>query len=212
MSRQQKWYFPRAGDPSAPSLSLAYAYYEHITLPRHFVGANVADHVLHRAEPGESGEDTELYSPFTTPTSSFIEWGIGVDLYFSSVRSLAFLLLLAGIINIPAIMFYASTDYDPNGQESLSGTTLLGSAVCTTFEWVVCAKGCSQDLFNDDENEKKRFGIADDGTILVRQNMCNGVAYETVITNWISLIFISVVMILLSLYWGAREVRFDEDK
>jgi hypothetical protein len=107
---QRKWYFPRLGKPNAPSLSKvsyththtsrrrfihfsrsplsslvlaqAWAYYEHITLPRHFVGENTAEHVMRLAEPGEK-EDTELYSPIRTPQSSLIEWGIGLDLYFS---------------------------------------------------------------------------------------------------------------------------------
>ena len=114
------------------------------------------------------------------------------------------------------MMYYASDDYSPNGQSNLNSTTLMGSAICTTFDWVVCASGCEEDLFNDDNNERVRFakGVAEDGSIvtLVRRNLCNGVSYETVVTNWMSLVFITVVIILLSLYWGAREVRFDEDK
>lgn len=109
------------------------------------------------------------------------------------------------------MMYYGSTDYDAKGQASLKGTTLIGSAVCTTYDWVVCLD-CTENQFNDDRNERSRFALADDGTILVQQNLCNGVVYETVITNYVSLFFITVVMILLSVYWGAREVRFDEDK
>lgn len=208
---QRKWYFPRAGDPSAPSLSKAYAYFEHITLPRHFAGENVADQVLRRAEPGESTEETELYNPFMTSTASFIEWGIGVDLYFSSLRALGVLLLLAGIMNLPAMRYYASSDYSINKQDSLNSTTLIGSAICTTVEWVVC-EDCRPEKFEEDDNERKRYAEASDGTVLVLKNDCAGVAYETVITHWVSLMFITVVMILLSLYWRAREVRFDEDK
>eukprot|EP00977_Amphora_coffeiformis_P030428 scaffold46958_cov199-Amphora_coffeaeformis.AAC.1 len=208
---KKQWYFPRVGDPTAPSLSKAYAYYEHITLPRHFA----SDHggVLRRAEPGENAEDTELYSPFATPASSFIEWGIGVDLYFSSLRSLAFLLFCAGCLNIASITHFASNDYSPNGQSSLQSMTLKGSAVCTTFDWVVCdPTSCTANLFNDDDNERRRYGVAEDGTVLIQRNLCDGVTYKTVLTNLFTLFFVTIVMILLSLYWGAREVRFDEDK
>lgn len=180
-------------------------------MPRHFSGDDVADHVLHRAEPGESSEKTDLYNPFTTPASAFIEWGIGVDLYFSSLSALSLLLFVAGLINIPSIMYYASEDYSPNGQSSLDSQTLKGSAICTTFGWVVC-QDCKESDFNGDINEKSRFGRTDDGTVIVQQNLCDGVTYQTVVTNWMTLIFVTVVMILLSLYWGAREVRFDEDK
>jgi hypothetical protein len=209
---KQKWYFPRTGDPTAPSLSTAYAYYEHITLPRHFVGGNVADHALHRAEPGENSQETELYNPFTTPQSSFIEWGIGVDLYFSSLRALAFVLLVAGIISIPALMYYAGSDYNIQDKQSSDVSfSLLGSAVCTSQEWVVCTD-CEAEPFNDDINERERFGVADDGTILVQRNLCEGVVYQTVITHWVTLIFLTAVVMILSLYWSAREIRFDEDK
>lgn len=190
----------------------AYAYYEHITLPRHFAEGRV-EHVLRRAEPGENVEDTELYNPFTTPASSLIEWGIGVDLYFSSLRSLGFLLFLAGLMNIPSIMHYASDEYSENGQSSLESMTLKGSAVCTTTDWVVCDPAtCTAELFDDDGNERKRFGVAPDGTVLIERNLCDGVTYQTLLTNLFTLFFITIVMVLLSLYWGAREVRFDEDK
>lgn len=210
---QKKWYNPRAGsnDDSDPSLEKAYAYYEHITLPRHFSGDEVADHVYHRAEPGESTEKTDLFNPFTTPASAFIEWGIGVDLYFSSLRSLSALLFMAGLINIPAIMYYSSTEYSPDGHEDLDSLTLKGSAVCTTYDWVVCAD-CKQSDFNDDTNERSRFAVTDDRTTIVQHSLCNGVVVETVIPNWLTLLFITAVMILLSHYWRAREVRFDEDK
>ena len=181
-------------------------------MPRHFTGENVAGQVQRRAEPGENTEETELYNPFTTARSSFIEWGIGVDLYFSSLRALGVLLLIAGILNLPAMRYYASRDYSENKQENLDSTTLWGSAICTTVEWVVC-EDCSATNFNDeDDYERERFAVAPDDTILVLRNKCAGVAYETVITHWVSLMFITVVVILLSLYWRAREVRFDEDK
>ena len=172
----------------------------------------MAGHVLHRAEPGENTQDTELYNPFTTPTSSFIEWGIGVDLYFSSLRALAFVLLIAGIINIPALMYYSGNEYTDDGQAAVNTFSLVGSAICTSAEWVVC-EDCRPDQFSEDENEKKRFAIdLETNTTLVQKNLCEGVVTQTVITHWVSLFFVTGVVIFLSLYWSAREVRFDEDK
>ena len=102
-----RWYFPRAGDTraNAPSLSKAYAFYEHITLPRRIVSDSAASHVMKRAVPGES-QATELYSPFKTRSSTLIEWGVGVDLYFTTLFLMAMLLLIAGLIQQPNILFY----------------------------------------------------------------------------------------------------------
>jgi hypothetical protein len=89
-----------------------------------------ANDVFRRAEPGESGA-TELYSPFTTSSSSLIEWGVGVDLYFSSVFMLSMVMLVAGLMHLPNILFYKSEAYSPNGKDGIS-FTLATSAVCTT--------------------------------------------------------------------------------
>jgi hypothetical protein len=196
-------------------------------LPRHFSGgAGGADHVLRRAEPGET-EPTELFNFLTTPSSAFIEWGIGVDLYFSSLRLMAIAVLIAGIINIPNIMFYASTEYSPTTQQefysspqeeyysnststsSLLSFSLIGSAVCTTIKWAACPT-CTPDDF--DFEQRFRVGVADDGTVLVLRNGCNGGNLQQGTINMLSLIFLSVYMVLMALYLRHRAIRFDEDK
>lgn len=193
---------------NAPSLSKAYAYYEHVTLPRRFVSdTNQADHIMRRAEPGET-QRTELYSPFSTPASAFVEWGIGIDLYFSTLRIMAAVLLILGAIHLPNLVFYRS-DYSETTKEMR--WSLRGSAVCTTTEWVVC-RGCTENQWNT-ADEKKRFATAADGTtILVQRNDCNDELLPLGIVNLIGLIFVTVVFVILSYYLRAREVRFDEDK
>jgi hypothetical protein len=187
----------------------AWAYYEHITLPRHFVGENTAEHVLRLAEPGET-EDTELYHPIRTPQSSLIEWGIGIDLYFSSLRIMAGFLLIAGLINLPNMIFFASDDYSPDGKDNLS-FTLKTSMICTTFKWVVC-EDCMQNEWNENDQED-RFGVASDGiTTLVLKNACDGAQFEQGIVNWVTLLGLVISAFLMSIYLRAREVRFDEDK
>jgi hypothetical protein len=193
---------------------------EHITLPRHFTGgAGGADHVLRRAEPGET-EPTELYNFFSTPSSAFIEWGIGVDLYFSSLRLMAIAVLIAGIINIPNIMFYASTEYSPVTQQeyhdqnnnitsSRISWSLIGSAICTTGKWVACPT-CTLDDF--DFEERFRLGVADNGEVLVLQNGCNGGNLQQGTINMLTLVFLSIFMFLTALYLRHRAIRFDEDK
>ena len=194
-------------DPDAPSLSKAYAYYEHITLPRHFAGDQEADHVLRRAEPGESEAKTELYNPFTLPSSSLIEWGIGVDLYFSSLRLLGAALLFAGIIHFPNARFYASTDYSEEGKGDIP-LTLQGSAICTTHEWAAC-RDCVE---NQDEFDKDHIFLVSESLAIVQRNICNGGQLEQGVVNWVVLMFLVGTVALIAFYLRAREVRFDEDK
>jgi hypothetical protein len=195
----------------APSLSNAYAYYEHITLPRHLVGEQTADHVLRKAEPGESHQTTELYSPFFTPASSFIEWGIGVDLYFSTLWIMSVVLFICGLIHLPNLIFYRNSDFNgDSSKEDITAWSLRGSAICTDTAWVVCSD-CTIDQWNRNE-EVNRFRIADDGTVLVLKNLCPGGEVPQGVVNLIVLCFLVIVLFLLSIYLGAREVRFDEDK
>jgi hypothetical protein len=98
----KKWYNPRAGQPEPiernhsahktdpeiteihqPSLNKAWAYFEHVALPRHFVEPkekettniclrirhkfNKANKEMKRAEPGEGDSPTKLYAPVFTP-------------------------------------------------------------------------------------------------------------------------------------------------
>lgn len=116
-------------------MSKAYAYFEHVTLPRRLTGGETAKHILKRADPGENEVNTDLYSVIRTPSTSFIEWGIGVDQYFVTLRIMAVILLIAGLIHLPNLMFYRSTDYCPASKGDIS-VSLQGSAVCTNYEWV----------------------------------------------------------------------------
>lgn len=208
---QYAWYFPGKDRKNAPSLSKSYAYYEHITLPRHFVGEQNADHVKRRSEPGEI-QETELYSPWTTRSSNFIEWGIGVDLYFSTLRIMAAVLFLAGIIHLPNLVFYRSTDYSPAGKGPSSDLSwsLYGSAVCTTTEWVAC-EDCTVAEWATDA-EKARIGTAANGRTVVQRLACEGGGLQQGVVNWVVLFMLTGVLFFLSIYLGAREVRFDEDK
>jgi hypothetical protein len=179
-------------------------------LPRKFSNdTSGASHIHRRAEPGENEEKTELYSPFTTPASAFIEWGIGIDLYFSTLRALAAMLFIAGLINIPNLLFYSGSEYNPNGQDEL-GITLRGSAICTTYNWVVCSD-CQATQYNN-VDESFKYGVTDDGTTLVLRNGCDGSNMSQGVVNLITFVFLSVAMTLFSMYLHAREVRFDEDK
>lgn len=207
VTQQFTWYFPSQMLRNPPSLSKAYAYYEHITLPRYYVGEYRSGHIMRRAEPGECVEQTEMY-PVWVPSTSLIEWGIGVDQYFSTVRFFAFILFAAGLLLLPNIRFFASTEYSPEGKD-VPNKALLGTAICGTNEWVVCTE-CNPEVFRG--VAEGRVLVGDDGTVLILRTLCNGGELLEGMINWVVLVFLIVVVTLTSLYLRAREVRFDEDK
>jgi hypothetical protein len=211
---QYKWYFPgkdKKGD-EAPSLEKAWAYYEHYTLARQIMGDDGKPLPgKPRAEPGEE-KLSELYNPFTTAESNLSEWGIGVALYFATLRVMAVILIVTGLINIPNIRYYASYGYS-GGQKGLS-FTLKGSAVCNQGLWVVCTD-CVKEEWGTPE-EADRFGFINnpDGTstTIVLQNDCEGASLEQGVVNWASLVFLVICIGMVSIYQRKREILFDIGK
>lgn len=182
-----------------------------MTLPRHFVGDGSADTVQRRAEPGEHETETELYDWVRMKQSSYIEWGTGIDLYFISLRFFAVLMLICGLINIPAIMYYASEDY--NGEALATyDAILLGSAVCNNTQWVVCTDCTEGDWSRDLKRIATGFNSDNENTTLVLRNLCGGATAEIGFTSFATIIFVMLSLGVFSYYLNAREVRFDEDK
>lgn len=193
-------------------MNKAYAFYEHFTLTRHFT-ETAAEHRLERAEPGEQ-QATELYSPLWTPDSQLIEFGIGVALYFSTLRVLAAILIVAGLIHLPNLLYYSGSAYS-DGQPGLRSATLAGSAVCTVGEWVVCTTCKWYDY--DNLEEQDRFANAtnpDTGEVvtLVYGNGCGRPGLQQGIVNYAALIFLIISFLLFALYQRKREMLFDESK
>ena len=99
---------------------------------------------LTKASPGESTYPTRLYSAFFTPLSQMGAFGIGIGLYFSTLLGVSFITLVAGLINLPNILYFAGEEYS-SGQPGVSWA-LRGSAVCTEMVWVPCPS-CEMDDF-----------------------------------------------------------------
>mmetsp|Transcript_29806 Transcript_29806/g.49189 ORF Transcript_29806/g.49189 Transcript_29806/m.49189 type:complete len:964 (-) Transcript_29806:41-2932(-) len=208
----RNWYFPGRERVNGPRLSKAYAFYEHFTLARHFSEA-AAEHKMERAEPGEQAA-TELYSPFTTPERALPEFGIGVALYFTTLRVLSVILIIAGLIHIPNLLYYSGDEYS-NGQQGLVSFSLKGSAVCTIGKWVVCSD-CNPDDWDNTE-EENRFGIFTDPatgevTNIVLRNGCGRPGLTQGIVNYVALLFLIISFLLFGVYQRKRETLYDEDK
>ncbi|CAB9497646.1 protease [Seminavis robusta] len=192
------WYFPRKDIPGAPSLSYSWAYYERVTLPRHFVGP-----AKRRAEPNEKGE-TELYNPWKTKQKHLVEFGIGVDLYFQSVRAISIMFLVAALCNVPSIYHYAVNYSDDRGRR----WGLEGSAECASTYWAYC-EDCTRELFPGES--ASRLAEADDGSLLAMRNDCD-VTLMLGAVNWFTWVFFFLFLTGMSMYQTTREIRFDEDK
>ena len=136
---------------SLPNLEVAWWFFEHITLPRFLKGKENQngeesgeaqspesmsspftnpcnrDLQLEKAEPGDP-QPSDLY-PCHTPLGQLGDFGLGIGIYFSTLRSFAILTLLAGLINIPNLVYFASDDYSQG--KDLGLFFVQRSAVCT---------------------------------------------------------------------------------
>eukprot|EP00557_Chaetoceros_sp_GSL56_P013206 CAMPEP_0176482786 /NCGR_PEP_ID=MMETSP0200_2-20121128/3563_1 /TAXON_ID=947934 /ORGANISM="Chaetoceros sp., Strain GSL56" /LENGTH=1152 /DNA_ID=CAMNT_0017879129 /DNA_START=57 /DNA_END=3516 /DNA_ORIENTATION=+ len=242
--------------PPPPSIAKAWAYFEHITLPRRKYipkdqrnmdsplsntsnnsqrSTNMAfqksSSSLHKiktkvfkgnrkmdiAVPGENKYETKLYHPITTPLSQMGDFGLGVGLYFSTLRAIMILMLLAGIMNIPNFMYFASDEYS-KGQVGVQWF-LKGSAVCNVHEWVPCPE-CTERQFRNAEERLQvvqgettsvGFGEMYEMTFALKNN-CDGAIFRVGMVNFGTTLLILVGMIVMRFYLEKMEVKFDEDE
>ena len=209
----RKWYNPQrdSTDPDKPDLAQGWAFYEHVTLPRRFVTDQTAETTFERAEPGEQGHTTELFSPLTTPERALNEFGIGIASYFASLRIMAIAVAIAGIISLPNILYYRSESYNGEGGQSNLSFLLQGSAICTNREWVECVEGCDRNIWRFGSS-RDRWAESADGTTFVQRTLCVGAEMAQGMWNFGALLFMALSVILISWYQRKKEVRFDEDK
>ena len=163
MADKYKWYNPwlgvdkdKDGNPK-PSLERAWAFFEHVTLPRYIAegpsggrdhgnlvnrirrGIFRGERQLSKAEPGERDKPTKLYSAINTPMSQMADFGLGYGLYFSTLRSFAALSLVAGLLQFPNMLYYSGSGYGGNQTEEVVPGLLQGSAICVNRTWVPCS-------------------------------------------------------------------------
>ena len=136
-----------------PSLSKGWAYFEHVVLSRYVVMPHNVDTTemtmwqkfkysltnyeekLERAQPGEKKRKTRLYDPIATPHRQLGDFGLGFGLYFSTLRAIGYMNLLAGLMSLFSFYYFASDKYF---LLDLSTALLRGSAICTRTEYVPC--------------------------------------------------------------------------
>lgn len=210
-----------------PCLDSAWAYFEHYSLPRHllpesdatlavwndskrwsgFVKRKENRDTLLRAQYGERDEPTRLYNFITTPESEFADFGIGLAIYFWTVRMLAIIMFIAGCINIPTMIFFSSTEYSEQGQSNVSSFGVVGSAICTEQVWKACPT-CTRDDWNDFPTAYDRFASSGSLTFILR-NECR-IRLSEGIVALVSLLFMCISIYIMGRVSRWREVKYDE--
>lgn len=222
------WYNPNAkkinhtdDDKEKVTLSKGWAFFEHFTLPRHYVGDSTSGYAKQnnyiRARAGETA-DTELYSIFFTPRSAFADWGIGVSMYFSTLFTMCCIFILVGCLNIANIFYYSSTEYDPE-KELSSKWELLNilrfSAVCMDREWVVCQDCSDQKSYWDSIFANEYYGTATNSqgeeVTLINRTTCDMAQFDQGMWNFGTLLLLIVCITAFMWYLSKLEIRFDED-
>ena len=134
-----KWYYPHVAsdDPNKPSLDAAWAYFEHITLGRHFLPKEGSKDLFQKAEVGENEEPTRLYSVLGTMETDLADFGDAVGVYFFTLRALAFMMFVAGLISLPNMIYYHSEEYSFKSPHFRS-IFLQSSAICHDQTWEAC--------------------------------------------------------------------------
>lgn len=216
-----------------PRLESAWAYFEHVALPRYisvpkelgWTKKNIfirfvrkcfmkGNKQLQRAEPGEKELETALYHPIFTPHKQLGDFGLGIGLYFSTLRAITVLMLLAGLLNTANIVYFNSPEYNNPENVRVINETLKtfvqGSAICTDTSWVLCT---------DCENHTDSFGERvvrgrneDAVTYFALRNNCEGATIQQGLISYATLLFIMIGTIILNVYLTRMEVAFDEDE
>jgi len=226
-----------------PSLAKAWSYFDHVALSRYVVYTNPNDppkpqkclltriyrklfckagKQLKRAEPGEREHPTALYEPIFTPHKQLGDFGLGLGLYFSTLRAITVLTLLAGLLNIPNFGYFNSDAYSPlesNFDSYVNDTVpnrlLQGSAICTDVSWVVCLDCDDSSSRYGYDNSRRAVGVNNETnsnmTFYLRNN-CTPDNIQASMINYATLLLIMVGTILLNMYLRRMEIAYDEDE
>ena len=222
-----------------PSLEKAWAYFEHVALDRYIVQDKQkstrskcsriirkfqkGNKKLEKAEPGENNNKTALYSPLWTPHAQLGDFGIGLGIYFATLRALVVITFVLGMVSVYNIYYFASDAYMPASfRDQISNKLTIGSAICKDTPWVPCPScNCtspyeSRAAPKSNELHFNRCGeIVNDAGETLRvalKNDCDGTPSQLGAVNYITVILMLVSTILLDGYLRRQEVVFDEDE
>ncbi|KAI2513792.1 Calcium-activated chloride channel [Fragilaria crotonensis] len=161
---------------------------------------------IQRADYGERTERTRLYNVLTTPESALAEFGMSVGIYFWTLRILASISLIAGLLSLPTMIYFSSTKYNSNVNDVKLG--ILGSAVCSDSDWVPCPT-CTRSDWDLFPSTYSRFATSGDLTFILRNN-CE-IRFSDAIVAMVVLVFVCISFFVMNLISKRREVQLDEE-
>mmetsp|Transcript_606 Transcript_606/g.975 ORF Transcript_606/g.975 Transcript_606/m.975 type:complete len:793 (-) Transcript_606:298-2676(-) len=137
--------------------------------------------------------------------SEFRNFGIGVAVYFETMRALAVICLVAGLLYLPSIMYYDSTSYDETGRSSI-GWQLRGSLMCHDTKWVPCPT-CTLDDWAD---SPRRYAIAENNLVFVLANECADIRLREGLQHLVVILFLAIAIFALGFHQKKLELQYDE--
>ena len=232
-----------------PSLAHSWAYFEHVSLYRFIVPLDKKEkpkkNILVRAfrklfmhgnkkyEKAEAGENefpTQLYHPLWIPHKQLGDFGLGIGLYFSSLRALIVISIICGILSLYNIIYFASDKYDPDqleghldGSKFISFYFLMGSALCRTESWVPCptchCTDTNDSVFGSLSRSRCARAFSSSTTTVTNTTLlfaqkydCDGTKWQLAATNFGTVIVMVLAVFFLGRYLHREEVQFDEDE
>ena len=96
-----------------------------------------------RLKPGEYDPNSELFG-LCMPMSALSDFGIGVGMYFTTLKWMGILMFFCGIIQLPSAIYFSSPDYERKESSSDHTWRLIGSASCVSEERVCLDILCSR--------------------------------------------------------------------
>jgi hypothetical protein len=89
------------------------------------------------ATRGDHRAETYLYPVWTTAETDLAGFGDDIGIYFFTLRMLSIIFVVAGLMSMPNILFFASAEWDPHQKYTERWRLLEASAVCTDQIWKV---------------------------------------------------------------------------
>ncbi len=209
------FYYPNhtADEYSDPNLlEIGWAFYDHFTLARHIKIEDNKDEIVRKlpGDPNIHRDDTVLYNVWKTPGRALDGFGIGVGLYFNSIKVMGLALLAAYLISIPNVLFYQSSEYGEGQDQSGLDLLLRGSAVCTVEKsWVACE---SKEWCDVGELGKRNLDYAtsdnDPDQIFVKKSNCDGATIATGLFNLGALLVVALITLFFMWYQNKVNASF----
>lgn len=145
------------------------------------------------------------------------DFGLGIGLYFSTLRAIAFITFIAGLVSVYNIVYFASSEYQP--PEFTHNISMLerGSAICTHTTWVPCVDcNCSEALQDPSFGMFPADRCATDAKYpeltFVLHNECDGTPWQLAACSFAAMVLTVFSTFLLSIYLKRQEVQFDLDE